>query len=648
VLSAFAAMLVAAPVAGASSWASPVTVSGTDTAYLYPRVGIDAKGDVLAAWLQVSNFTLGQWDCPCRVRAAYRPAGGSFGAPVDVSQSMTNNDSGEQIYLAMASNGDAVVAWNDQDASGGIPYASIRPAGSSSSWQAPVALGSNGDDLGVDVNAVAMDAAGDAIALLGNEQAYTGADGPGNVYDAEVVTRPAGGSFNTAHPQTFGDGVHNVWPRALGMSPDGKAVLVMRVDGDDEATPLGDVSNALQVTTSSAAGAAFNSTPTTIESISDHPQAGVYPVVDSGSSTFPKAAIDDGGEYVVTYDANAADGSDTPKVSLNGAAGVAMGLPAIGIGSGPVVIAATGEAVAFWSDGDGGWSELVRSTGGAFGSSTSLGSSLPFLSSIANASNEPGANGQILLSYDAGGANSTDVGASIGSAGGVFPAPTTIGPNDDNLAFGTQGAIDANGEAAVAWSGGTSGYQVRVATYGNPASPPPSTHTLTVKRSGSGSGTVSSSPTGISCGSTCSKAYASGTQVTLSAKASSGSTFSGWSGGGCSGGGSCKMTLSADASVTATFTKSSSMPNTKITGHQVSKSKRQAKFTFKAVGKASGFQCALVKQPKKRHKAPKPKFSRCSSPKTYKHVAHGSYKFEVRALSSAGADKTPASTSFKI
>ena len=78
-------------------------------------------------------------------------------------------------------------------------------------------------------------------------------------------------------------------------------------------------------------------------------------------------------------------------------------------------------------------------------------------------------------------------------------------------------------------------------------------YTLTVTRQGTGSGTVTSSPTGINCGSTCSASYAAGTSVTLSALPASGSTFGGW-GGACSGtNSSCTVSMSAARSVTARF-----------------------------------------------------------------------------------------------
>ena len=80
-------------------------------------------------------------------------------------------------------------------------------------------------------------------------------------------------------------------------------------------------------------------------------------------------------------------------------------------------------------------------------------------------------------------------------------------------------------------------------------------HTLTVTRDGTGAGTVTSSPAGISCGSTCSAAFVADTVVTLTATPATGSTFTGWSGDGCSGTDTCQVTMSAARSVTATFTQ---------------------------------------------------------------------------------------------
>jgi hypothetical protein len=75
---------------------------------------------------------------------------------------------------------------------------------------------------------------------------------------------------------------------------------------------------------------------------------------------------------------------------------------------------------------------------------------------------------------------------------------------------------------------------------------------LTVSKAGTGSGTVTSSPAGIDCGSTCSASFNSGTVVTLTASPTGGSSFGGWS-GACTGTGSCQVTMNQAQSVTATF-----------------------------------------------------------------------------------------------
>lgn len=80
-----------------------------------------------------------------------------------------------------------------------------------------------------------------------------------------------------------------------------------------------------------------------------------------------------------------------------------------------------------------------------------------------------------------------------------------------------------------------------------------SQHTLTVSLSGAGAGTVSGA--GIACPGTCSNSDLDGTSVTLTATPAAGSTFAGWSGGGCSGTAVCQVTMSSDQNVTATFNR---------------------------------------------------------------------------------------------
>lgn len=74
---------------------------------------------------------------------------------------------------------------------------------------------------------------------------------------------------------------------------------------------------------------------------------------------------------------------------------------------------------------------------------------------------------------------------------------------------------------------------------------------LTVTRSGTGSGTVTGGK--INCGGTCTTPLALGTAVTLTAKASSNSTFTAWSGDCIGAQATCTFTITGENNVTANF-----------------------------------------------------------------------------------------------
>src|SRR6202140_4406456 len=84
---------------------------------------------------------------------------------------------------------------------------------------------------------------------------------------------------------------------------------------------------------------------------------------------------------------------------------------------------------------------------------------------------------------------------------------------------------------------------------------PPQTgrrYALTVTRSGTGHGEVTTNPGGIDCGPTCSSAFDEGEVISLSATPTSGSRFAGWT-GACNGPGPCTVVARADATVDAAF-----------------------------------------------------------------------------------------------
>ncbi len=153
---------------------------------------------------------------------------------------------------------------------------------------------------------------------------------------------------------------------------------------------------------------------------------------------------------------------------------------------------------------------------------------------VAAGSSGNGSNDDFALArYDTDGA----LDASLSGSGKVT---TSLGSGND---VATAAALQPDGKLVVGRSRNGASDDFALARYLGSS--------LTVTRTGSGSGSVTSNPGGIDCGSTCSAAFAAA-PVTLTATPATGSSFLGWS-GACSGTGTCTVTIGSDQAVTARF-----------------------------------------------------------------------------------------------
>lgn len=149
-----------------------------------------------------------------------------------------------------------------------------------------------------------------------------------------------------------------------------------------------------------------------------------------------------------------------------------------------------------------------------------------------------------------------------GSAGvvtsdvGGISCPPTCSTSLENGVKSTLSAEPGAGQRLIAWGGACTGAgpcevtmdaaKSVTATFGT------ATFALAVRVTGRG--VVRSSPAGIACSKSCSRAFAANSTVRLTAKASKGYRFAGWS-GACKGTKACAVKLNGAKSVRATFRK---------------------------------------------------------------------------------------------
>ena len=224
--------------------------------------------------------------------------------------------------------------------------------------------------------------------------------------------------------------------------------------------------------------------------------------------------------------------------------------------------------------------------------------------------------------------NGGGTGTVTSNVGGINCGATCTASFNDGSVVILTGAASA-GSVFTGWSGGgcsgTAPCSVTMSAATTVTATFTPQFTLTVAKSGNGTGTVTSDVGGISCGVTCAANYTSGTNVTLTAVAGGGgSVFNGWSGGGCSGTAPCVVTVSAATTVTANFTDSSPPATNLLTMPPNPSDQPQVTFTFSS-SEPGTFECSIDGSA----------FVACASPASYP-VGNGDHTFTVRARDLAG------------
>jgi PKD repeat protein len=386
----------------APGWVSTVGLSSPGVDSFSPDVAVDPAGDAVAVWARFDPSS--QVDV---IQAAVRPAGGSFGAPIDLTPL---SESAGSPRVAIDAAGDVVVVWLDSTA-GGVVQEAVRPAGGS--FGAPVDLSASGQSA---FNPqIAVDAAGDAVAVW---QLFNG-----SVDVVQAAARPAGGGFS-ALPDV-----------APGENPQ----VAMDAHGDAVAVWVGS-SGAVQEAVRPPGARSFG-------------KPGVLSATDAFD---PQVAVDQNGDAVAVWDVLSGN-FDVVQAAVQPAGGAfapATTLSATGQGafSPTVALDQAGDAVAMWYRPNG-TNDVVqaaaRPAGGSF-------SALPDVSTNGQDAIDPHVTLDRAGDAVAVWTNTTTdvVQAAARPAGAIFGAVATLsapGTPGDGTDLSEALAGDAAGDAVALW-----------------------------------------------------------------------------------------------------------------------------------------------------------------------------------------------------
>jgi len=377
-----------------------------------PDVAVDSKGDTVVVWAQALGA---DWT----VQSVYRPAGGSWSAPLPLSAAAGHVGS-PQVAVAGSN---VVAAWVRYNGKNLITQVAARDP-KTGSWSIPVSLSPSGRDA--QAPKVAVDARGDAVVVW--------ADVGLSSWTIQSAYRPAGGTWENT---------------ALLDSPEqGTAQPEVAMD------PAGDATAAWTAT--------GGSTGWTVRA-SHRTSGGVWskPVVLSGpdatGSVAPQLSLEGNGDATAVWSRSVGNSTGLEQVARSAATGKWTPVKRLFPGSAAAVAPqiatdAKGDGVMVWtsSQPDGFTVDAsVRRPGKTWSKPTSLVPAGPGVLSPQVAMDAHG-GALAVWSREIGGVSRVQAAALPATGTKWSPAKALSQAGHDALT--PQAALDADGDGATAWA----------------------------------------------------------------------------------------------------------------------------------------------------------------------------------------------------
>jgi hypothetical protein len=198
-------------------WSAPVTLSATGVRADWPRVSVDSQGNATAVWAGRASSGRRIRVQSRRIQTATRPSGGTWSAPVSISEAGHRLLQDPQI--AVSPQGEATAIWQRSNGRYLVVQGATRPAGGS--WSRPVDL-TTGHGRGGQHLQLGMDPLGNATAI------WEGYDtGPGPNFSIQAAKHPSGGAWSA--PTDISGWTKSLGEPQIAVDPQGRSTAIWAV-----------------------------------------------------------------------------------------------------------------------------------------------------------------------------------------------------------------------------------------------------------------------------------------------------------------------------------------------------------------------------------------------------------------------------------
>ncbi len=497
------------PGTASATFSAPVDLSAPLRDANRPQVAVGADGATTITWARYNGDNT-------IIQARTRPAGsGDFGGVVNLSEDGQN---AANPQVAVGADGATTITWQRSNGTNEIIQARTRPAGQTA-FGPFVDLSASGRDADSPQVAVGPDG---ATTIMWRRA------GSLNNYIVQAATRPAGQTaFGTVvDVSEYGQDQQALTPQ-VAVGPGGATTITWTLSTS--------LTQSIQASTRPAGSDEF-STPV---DLADHPAYDPQVAVGPDGATTITWRRYDPDSIIEARTRPAGQANFDPFVNRLSASGQHAVNPQVAVGP-------DGATTITWQRPNG-TNTIIQAATRPAGQTNFY----PFVSLSEDGRNAEnpqvavGADGATTITWQRPSGISVIIQAATRPAGSaIFSAVVNVSAVDGYAEY-PQVAVGPDGATTITWARYNGDNSIIQAAT--------SLARLSVTTDGSGVGSVTSAPAGINCGATCGAYFAIGSSVTLTATAAGGSSFTGWSGSGCSGTSTCTVTMSEARAVTAEF-----------------------------------------------------------------------------------------------